>query len=252
LRAAIVANPLMLTNSDWPVFDNWPELAGDEAHVWAVPLVMCQAAAEQLSHALNLDEQKRANDFRLHDARRRFVIARGVLRHLLGVYLGLHPDEVTLAQGKNEKPILAEVHAAGGLQFNVSHSGDLALIAFTSECEVGVDVERVRAVGHFEQISRRFFHPAETEAILGTPIQERDLAFLRCWTAKEAVLKALGKGITGSLADFQVSIDKHWQGWIECGRTPCWAQRLTLGDEYIGAVACAGRERSVRCWTFTK
>jgi 4'-phosphopantetheinyl transferase len=252
LRAAIAANPLMLTNSDWPVCDDWPELAGDEAHVWAVPLVMRLAAADQLTHALNLEEQERANDFRLDDARRRFVIARGALRHLLGKYLGLQPGEVTLAQGENEKPILAEVHAASGLQFNVSHSSDLALIAFASECEVGVDVERVRTVGHFEQISRRFFHPAETQAILGTPTQQRHLAFLRCWTAKEAVLKALGKGITGSLADFQVSIDKHWQGLIECGRTRCWVQRLTLGDEYIGAVTCVGRERSVRCWTFSK
>jgi len=241
----------MLTNSDWPIYIGSPELADDEVHVWAVTLAPRQAGVERLSRLLSPDEQKRAGEFRIEDARRRFVIARGALRHLLGVYLRIAPDKIELTSGANEKPVIAAAYSASGLQFNVSHSGDLALIAFAARCEVGVDVEQVRAVGHFEQISTRFFHPAETKAVLETPAEERNIAFLRCWTAKEAVLKAHGTGITGSLADFRVPVDEHWQDWIECGGSRFWVQRLAPGEQYIGAVACVGSQRAVRSWTFS-
>ncbi len=127
---------------------------------------------------------------------------------------------------------------------------DLALIAVTSGWEVGVDVERVRSVGHLEHIARKYFHAAETDAVLRAPANERDIAFLRCWTAKEAVLKAIGTGVTGSLAEFQVSIDERWNGRVDYQGLQCSVQRLALGKEYVGAVACVGSERSLRCWTF--
>jgi 4'-phosphopantetheinyl transferase len=179
------------------------------------------------------------------------VIARAALRHLLGGYLDLEPARIEFALGANQKPVLSGPHAASGLQFNVSHSGEMALIAIAKNCDVGVDIEQVRAVGHLEDIAKKFFHPTETEAIFAMPAQTRHPAFLRCWTAKEAVLKALGKGITGSLSDFEISIDRHWQGWIECGGSRWWVQRLTFGEDYVGAVACVESKRSVRCWTFT-
>jgi 4'-phosphopantetheinyl transferase len=211
---------------------------------------MRQPAADELTRALSSDERARASEFRFDDPRRRFVIARGALRRLLGEYLALEPEKVKLTLDDNQKPRLADSHAASGLHFNVSHSGDVALIAVTIGCEIGVDVEQMRDVGHLEQIARRFFHPAETEAVLATPAAERTNAFLRCWTGKEAILKAFGTGITGSLADFQVPTHEAPPGWIECDQSRCWLQQLTPCNGYIGAVSCIRSKRAVRAWTF--
>jgi 4'-phosphopantetheinyl transferase len=139
----------------------------------------------------------------------------------------------------------------------VSHSGELAAIAFARGCEVGIDVEQLRDVGHLEQIARRFFRPAETSSVLSTAESNRNLAFLRCWTGKEAILKALGTGIVGNLADFQVPISDDWQGWIECSAnlsdqppTRCWLEQLTPRDDYVAAIACVKSRRLVRSYTF--
>jgi 4'-phosphopantetheinyl transferase len=211
---------------------------------------MRQPAADELARTLSSDERARASEFRFDDPRRRFVIARGALRRLLGEYLAVKADKVELALDNNQKPALADSHATFGLRFNVSHSGDVALIAVTEGCEIGVDVEQLRDVGRLEQIARRFFHPAETKAVLATPTAERNHAFLRCWTGKEAVLKAFGTGITGSLADFQVPTHDAPPAWIECSQSRCWLQQLAPCDGYIGAVTCIGSKRAVRSWTF--
>jgi 4'-phosphopantetheinyl transferase len=132
----------------------------------------------------------------------------------------------------------------------------LALIAVTKGCEVGVDVERLRPVRHLEHIAQRYFHPAETTAILAARPAERDAAFLRGWTGKEAVLKALGRGITGSFAEFQVPINEFISTWIDLPaelspqHARCWLHRLAPCDGYLAAVALLGAERDVYCYEF--
>jgi 4'-phosphopantetheinyl transferase len=223
-----------------------------------VPLDVSQHVYQSLRTTLAPDECARADDFRFDDPRRRYVIARGTLRRLLGQYLDMQPTVIELASDRNQKPRLAAKHEMSGLHFNVSHSGDLAIIGFALGCEVGIDVEQLRDVGHLEQIARRFFHPSETSAVLAAPETARNLAFLRCWTGKEAILKALGTGIVGNLADFQVPIDDDWQGWVECaaqspsGRRPrCSLEQLTPDDDYVAAIACVECKRFVRSYTFT-
>jgi 4'-phosphopantetheinyl transferase len=175
----------------------------------------------------------------------------------LGQYLDEKPRAIELTVDQNQKPQLAGKHAATGLHFNVSHSGNLALIAIAMGCEVGIDVEQLREIGHLEQIARRFFHPAESAAVLAAPAAIRSLAFLRCWTGKESVLKALGTGIVGSLADFQVPVGDDRHGWVDYSavaplgrRARCWLEQLTLGDDYVAAIACVESKRLVRSYTF--
>jgi 4'-phosphopantetheinyl transferase len=249
----------MPTNRHWPLLAEPPELAPDDVHAWAVPLDVSRHAYEELLTTLASDERKRASDFRFDDPRRRYVIARGTLRELLGAYLHLEPAEIELAFDVNQKPHLTEKHAVSGLRFNVSHSGELAVIGFARGCEVGIDVEELRDVGHLEQIARRFFHPTETSAVLAAPESARTLAFLRCWTGKEAILKALGTGIVGNLADFQVPIDDGWQGWIDCPiglpsgqRSRCWLEQLAPCDDYVAAIACVESKRVAHSYTFTR
>jgi 4'-phosphopantetheinyl transferase len=164
--------------------------------------------------------------------------------------------DIELTVDRNQKPRLSGVHAMSDLRFNVSHSGELAVIAFALGCEVGIDVEQLRDVGRLEQIARRFFHPSETSAVLSTPEPARNLAFLRCWTGKESILKALGTGIVGNLADFQVPVGDDWQGWVECSAGPdghrsrCWLEQLTPCHQYVAAIACVESKRLLRRYTF--
>jgi 4'-phosphopantetheinyl transferase len=247
----------MPTNRHWPPLASPPELAPDDVHAWVVRLDVSRQRYGELLTTLAADERKRASDFHFDDPRQRYVVARGTLRQLLGAYLRLEPRDIELTFDANQKPHLANKHAAADLHFNVSHSGDLAAIGFARGCEVGIDVEQLRDVGHLEQIARRFFHPAETNAVLAAPESTRTLAFLRCWTGKEAILKALGTGIVGNLADFQVPIGDNWQGWIECpadlssGQKPrCWLEQLAPSDDYVAAIACVESKRVVRNFTF--
>jgi 4'-phosphopantetheinyl transferase len=247
----------MPTNRHWPPLAKPPELAMNEVHAWAVQLDVSQQAYEKLCATLTSDERERASDYRFDEPRRRFVVARGTLRKLLSKYLDGEPSKIELTFDGNRKPHLAQQQAVSGLHFNVSHSGDLAVIGLALGCEVGVDIEQLRDVGHLEQIARRFFHPAETIAMLAAPETARNLEFLRCWTGKESILKALGTGIVGNLGDFQVPLDEDWQGWVECSaslpyrrRTRCWLEQLAPCSGYVAAIACVESKRLVRSFTF--
>jgi 4'-phosphopantetheinyl transferase len=206
---------------------------------------------------LSADERRRADDFALETPRRRFVIARAALRTVVGRYIDLPRQAVELHVDDHGKPRLAENHNRFNLHFNVAHSGDVALIAATTRCEVGVDVEQLRSVRHAEQIAQRYFHPQEWCSIIAAPPAERDANFLRCWTAKEALFKAVGTGITGSLAEFCVPFDCEVAIEVDVPArsrnerpTRCWLQRLDVGSKYLAAVAVVESARTARICDF--
>jgi 4'-phosphopantetheinyl transferase len=245
----------MPNNPQWPPLAQPPKLAPDEVHVWAVPLDVSQRMYDTLLATLSLDERARAAAYRFDEPRRRYVIARGALRELLGKYLSESTAAIELTVDGNQKPRLASKYASNDLHFNVSHSGELAIVAFAVGCEVGVDVEALREVSYLEKIAHKFFHPAETREVLSAPSDLRNVAFLRCWTGKEAVLKALGKGIVADLASFRVPVEVNAGGWIEYRENPsrssrCWLEQLHPCDNYLAAVACVESERAVRAYTF--
>lgn len=237
----------------WPKATPPIELSADEVHVWAVPLESAAASRDELWAILSADERERAGRFRFDDVRRRFVTARAALRMLLGRYAALAPANISFAYEAHGKPRLAAANATAGLCFNLAHSAELALVAVATGCEVGIDVERLRAVRHLEQIARRYFHPAEAATVLAGPPTARQAAFFRCWTGKEAVLKAVGSGLSNSLAAFRVPVDEHAGAWIDFSApghsraARCWLQQLVPCPEYAGAVTCLGAERRLRC-----
>ncbi|MEX0641329.1 MAG: 4'-phosphopantetheinyl transferase superfamily protein [Pirellulales bacterium] len=230
-----------------------PALAGDEAHIWSVPLDDPRITWTKLMAVLAADERERAERFRLDDARRRFVTARAALRRLLGEYLQMSPAEVAFDYDANGKPRLKHSAEAFNLQFNLAHSGELALVAVARGCEVGVDVERLREVNHWREIAERYFHPRELDEIVASPPAEQLAAFMRCWTGKEAVLKALGTGVTRPL-DFFVGDSQPDAGtWLDvpaaAGSTArCWLLPLAPAADYIGAMASVGAQRRPRCF----
>ena len=171
------------------------------ARLDAGPAVV-RAAAAFLSNA----ERSRASRFAMARDRRRFTVARSILRQLLAARLGARPDSVELNTEKRGKPALANRFATSGLRFNLSHAGDIAVYAFSSGREVGIDVEEVRALPDADQLAARFFSRREKEAYLALDAQDRPVGFFNCWTRKEALVKALGVGLLHPLDSFDVSL----------------------------------------------
>ncbi len=154
---------------------------------------------ETAADTLSPDELARAARYRVEPARVAFVAARAALRRILGERLGVAPAEVPLTVGSHGRPEMP----GGQISFNVSHSGAIALIAVADgDRRLGIDVEQVRPDTEFRALAERFFHPDEAAAI-----GDRRDAFFRCWTRKEAVVKALGLGLSHPLDGFVVDID---------------------------------------------
>jgi 4'-phosphopantetheinyl transferase len=238
----------------WPELTEPPDLSANSAHLWAISLNADVEPPVASAECLSDDERRRAQQFRFDAPRRRFIAARVALRQLLGQYLDLPAANISLAYNRFGKPLLGEPHA-DLLRFNLAHTSDLALVGVTRGCDVGVDIERLRAVNRLESIARRYLHPAEAAGILAADVELRHEAFLRCWTAKEAVIKAAGTGLTDSLGALCVPVADTRGAWIElpaCGDNDtkqCWLLHFTPCESAIGAVAFVGGQRGVSCFT---
>ena len=213
-------------------------------HVWAVPLRQPMAAVDAAARLLAPDEHARAARFHFARDRDRFIVARAALRRILGGCLGVEPAAVQFAYSAAGKPDLAPVHEARDrLSFNLSHSHELAVVAVAGGAPLGVDVEHQREVPDLLDLARRFFAPGEAAQLLRLPPEEQPGAFFRCWTRKEANLKATGDGIAAGLDRFEVAFAPGEPAALR--RTdddPAEAARwsiidLALEAGYAGAVA---------------
>jgi len=228
-------------------------LREDEVQVWSASLTVPPAASARLGATLTEDEHGRANRFVFDQHRARFVVARAFLRDVLARLLDRAPASIRFRYEAAGKPRL-DGHAEGdgsGLRFNLSHSGDIALLAVTRGRDVGVDVEVLRPVPDACELAERYFSPADSAALRSLPGSEREAAFLRCWTLKEAYVKAVGDGLTMPLDRFEVGCTSEQERPLlrfldetpEAGR---WTLRvLDLGPDAVGALAVEGQGWSV-------
>jgi 4'-phosphopantetheinyl transferase len=203
-------------------------LAAGETHVWRVPLDGAAAAAALA--ALDAEERARAGRFRQPRDRERFAAARGGLRGILGAYRGAPAREIAFRYGEQGKPALAA--GTSPLRFNLSHSGELALVAVRLGEEVGVDVERLRPVPDAAHMVERFLPAAAGAAFRALPEAQRQRGFLRLWTRQEAYLKALGAGLSGRLDELP------GEGWD--------LRDLEPASGYVAAVAGRGSLGALR------
>lgn len=189
-------------------------LCASEVHVWRARLdfeveglaaTFLDSERRPMLAWLSPDESDRAGRFRFPEHRRRFILARAGLRWLLGRYLDIAPEEVRFNYEAKGKPVLAAPHAAK-LHFNLSHSEELAVYAFSCDAPVGIDVEYLRALPEAMRLADRFFSAPEARAIASLTPEKQGVAFLRAWTRKEAYLKATGEGISASLAAIEVTL----------------------------------------------
>ena len=175
-----------------------------QADVVSVRLDVAPEAADELAACLSEDERRRAHRFHFERDRRRYMVARGRLRHLLASRLNVSPRDVELAYGSGGKPRLAR--PAELLTFNVSHAGDVAAVAFSHGLEVGIDIEAVRELPDADQVAARFFSRRENEVYLALDPSDKPAGFFNCWTRKEAFIKAIGDGLSYPLDRFDVTL----------------------------------------------
>lgn len=174
-----------------------------EVHLWCAPLDPTPTTVAKLLETLSPDERERADRFRFDRHRRRHIVARGLLRTLLGTYTDQRPEQLRFRYGEKGKPSLA---TAPDVAFNLSHSGELMLLAVTAEADVGADVEVLRVIEDLESICRNFFSAAEVAALETVPAAQKPVAFLHGWTRKEAYIKAIGDGLSMPLDRFDVTL----------------------------------------------
>lgn len=170
---------------------------------------------------------------------------------MLGAYLGVPAASVVLETQEHGRPVLSGAYR-DGLSFNWSHSHDQALIALTRGVLPGVDLERLRAHPKAVPIARRYFSADETAALEALPVDQRDRAFLELWTAKEAVLKALGRGLAFGLDRLSIAGPSNLPVLhrLEGHEAHQWQlHRLILDDQHVGTLAWQGAPRRIRQWT---
>jgi 4'-phosphopantetheinyl transferase len=189
-----------------------------------------------LAASLSPAERRKAARFQSLQLRQRWTASRGALRYVLAKYASEEPSAVQFAVGPNDKPELCP--PVRHISFNLSHTGGLAFVAVAAGERIGIDAEIVRSDIEIENLSRRFFTPAEADEILALPNESQLAAFFRCWTRKEAILKALGSGLSASLDRFQVSLRADEPArLLSMDGEPC--DRWTLVDVGEQGVAAA-------------
>ncbi len=231
-------------------------LCGDDVHVWGAALDLPAVRLASLNELLSPDERRRAGGFRFDVDRRRFIAARGLLRVILGHYLGMPPRQVTLTYGEQGKPQLAPSAAPADLSFNLAHSAGLAVYALRWGRPVGVDLEEVRSLPDLAELVAGTLSPREQAQLSGLPLEQQTEAFFKCWTRKEAYLKATGQGLAGDLSQVEVSLAPGEPArLISVNNDVLAAAQWTLHDlslhpSYVACVAVPGPAAgvSLRHW----
>ncbi len=228
-------------------------LPAGEVHLWNARLDRMVSSGRNLERTLSSDEKARANRFRFERDRARYMTGRGILRALLGMYLDVEPEAVEFGHERERKPALSGRFGRDPIRFNMSRSGDLALYAFARDRELGVDVERIDPLPEMDRIVEGFFTPREIREYRQIPPGERTDAFFRCWTRKEAFLKATGEGLLRPLDTFSVSIRSDELPRFVENRTqpeaadPWSVLDLPVEEGYRAALVVRGAPFGLRC-----
>ena len=253
-----MADPMQVAHNAAPAL-SWSipleklALRSDEVHVWRASLKKSALQLDCLYQTLSTDEQKKAKRFRFRKDRDHYVAARGLLRAILGRYLGIDPWQLRFCYGPHGKPAMISENAAETLNFNVSHSHEFALYAITQGRELGVDIEHLQTHLPDEHLGELFFSPREIKALHALPTHLKPRAFLSCWTRKEAYLKGKGQGLMHRLNQIEVMVDPE-DGVVltNSGSTrhlSRWSiKELTPGADYVAALAVDGPDWQLRCW----
>jgi len=231
-----------------------PALKNGEVHVWRVRLDQPPPISEALSNPLDPDEKQRATAFCFPRDREHFKVARGALREILSRYLHLSAKRIQFSLNDYGKPSVSGQTGENRLRFNISNSHGVALYALTGCEAVGVDVELIREDVAGLLIAERCFSPIELSKLRALPRDLQTSAFFRCWTRKEAYIKARGEGLSHPLDKFTVSLTpSEPASLLHTANDPCEASEWSLRDvdpypNYVAAIAVRSQAPTLHLW----
>ncbi len=245
----------MLTPTHWacPSPYIFQTLFPGVVHVWRVHLDISPQQAALYRTDLSEDERARAERYRVPHHQYQFLSTRGILRNLISHYVGIPPGTLRFENNLQGKPALADPSSLS-LQFNVSHTSGMALLAFTVEHAVGIDVEQVNRNVSDQDIATRYFSPREAAYLATLSPDKRTQEFLTYWTCKEAYLKMRGIGLSGGMAQCEIALDPDGlKATVLSTNEPireneCSLFRINAGQPHIGALAVASPSVEVLFW----
>ena len=220
--------------------------------IWRLSLNIPTDSVKLTESTLSADEAERAARFRFEVDKNRFIVSHGVLRNILGRYLHRDPAELKFSVNQYGKPALVD----STLEFNLSHSGDFALIAVTQGRRIGVDVEHIRQGISSHVIAQQYFSKSEVAELQSLPLEQRVNGFFTCWTRKEAYIKAQGLGLALPLESFDVSLTPGQPAILRATRpdekeSTRWTLRsLDVDPNYAGAVAVEVADLDFRLFSY--
>lgn len=224
-------------------------------HVWCLELASTGLMPQEQIQLLDAGELERLGRYRFEADRRKFAFRRGILRRLLGNYLQVDPRDIRYAVNEFGKPRLDKKFHSN-LHFNLSASGEISLFAFIENRPVGIDVEQLRGDFDTGPIAGRFFSDSERQELHELPADQKLPGFYNCWTRKEAVIKALGRGLSLPLASFDVNLKPGAPARVVGARENARdAQRVTLQEltpaaGYIAALATLEGGWRLESWRY--
>jgi len=239
--------------SDWRDPVEWlppqpvPMLGADDIHLWRGHLPVGESAHNVVLSYLSDDERARAARYRVAHDRDLYIAARGTLRAILAQYLDDRPERLCFRYEPAGKPALVPRPRGASLEFNLSHSGELSVFAVAWSRRVGVDVEKLRSDIPVEDIAGQFFSRNELASLRSLGCDMKHEGFFRCWTRKEAYVKACGAGLQIPLRDFDVTLDPSVPARFTRGIGPSWQLLgFIAGRGYPAALVYDGEPANVR------
>lgn len=220
-----------------------------EVHLWLVSVTAMEERLDDFYRLLSKDESAKVGRFHFVKDQKQYIVARGVLRIILSHYCLIEPEVHQFGYNQYGKPFLID---NDWLRFNISHSGDRVLFGFSLNLELGVDIEYDKPFESAHEIVERFFSTQEKTQFRSLPDHMKNLSFLKCWTRKEAYIKALGMGMSLPLDAFSVSfIPGKPACLLETGHDMQAKDRWTIkevnvGNGYVAAVSVEGRNHQFK------
>jgi 4'-phosphopantetheinyl transferase len=236
----------------WEKLPGVPDLSENQVHIWRVSLAQSAESLPGCSRDLSSEELARAARFHFERDRRRHIVSHSWLRRLLGAYLGVSPAAIQFEIAEHGKPQLGGNQAGSKLNFNLAHSGEIALLGFCRGVELGVDIEQVRPIPDMLQVAARFFSQHEQAQLAQVPPDRLARAFFKCWTCKEAFIKNLGDGLYYPLDQFDVNLHPQQSAHLlRVSSDPHEASSWQLvsfpvAEDYLGALAVRDTTLQVR------
>lgn len=221
-----------------------------EVHIWKTNLEQSSINVQNSFKILNEYEKNKARRFHFEKHQKRFIIARSSLKKILSLYLSISPQEIEFIYNDYGKPKLIDKINKLALQFNVSHSKNMAIYGITCHYLIGVDIEYIRPMPEAENLAKRFFSDKEYEQMRPLPSEEKSKEFFKLWTAKEAYLKAIGQGISGGLEKVEISQyePKQFISLPESNNIKYNLFYLTPHYNYLAAIAVQNNQQNYYYW----